>query len=60
MKKLLAIACIAGTTLGLAACESNNNSSYDSGSSYATDRTAGDVDAAPVRTERVFRSVQSK
>lgn len=60
MKKLAATLCIAGTALTLAACESSQGNTYDSGSSYATERTAGDVDAAPVRTERVFREQQTK
>ena len=60
MKKLAATLCIVGTALTLAACESTNNGTYDSGSSYANERTAGNVDAAPVRNERVFRSTQSK
>ena len=61
MKNLVAILCIAGSTLALAACETGNSGAYDSGASYATERTAGDVDAAPAPVqERVFREVQSK
>lgn len=57
MNKLFATLCIVGTALVLSACETAEKQSYDSGASYATDRTAGDVDA---RSERVFRRVQSK
>lgn len=60
MKKLAATLCIAGTVLALAACETNNTSSYDSGASYANDRTAGAVDRAPAQQERTFRATQSK
>ena len=59
MKKLAATICIVGTALTLSACETGHT--YDSGSSYATERTAGDVDgAAPVRRERVFKAQQMK
>ncbi len=60
MKKFAAIICIAGSTLALAACETGTT--YDSGASYATDRTAGDIDAAPapVQPERVFKAAQTK
>lgn len=60
MKKLAAILCIAGSTLALAACETGTT--YDSGASYANERTAGAVDTspAPAREERVFRDVQTK
>ena len=64
MKKFGTTLCIAGSVLALAACETSN--SYDSGASYATERTAGDVDAAaaqkpaPVKAERVFKAYQSK
>ena len=62
MKKLTLTLCILGTSLALAACETGTT--YDSGSSYATGRTAGEVDRAPVQaapeTERVFRQSQSK
>ena len=63
MKKFAATLCIAGSALALAACETSG--SYDSGASYATERTAGEVDAvmakpAPVKAERVFKTYQSK
>lgn len=64
MKKFATTLCIAGSVLALAACETGNT--YDSGASYATDRTAGDVDAmaakapAPVKAERVFKTYQTK
>lgn len=58
MNKFVATICIVGTALVLSACETA--SSYDSGASYATERTAGNVDAAPAKTERVFRRVQTK
>lgn len=61
MNKFAVTLCIAGTALALSACETGH--SYDSGASYATERTAGDVDAAPAPAapaERVFREAQSK
>lgn len=59
MKKFAATLCIIGTALVLSACETST--SYDSGSNYATGRTAGDVDTtAPVVQERVFREIQTK
>ncbi|MCK5284161.1 MAG: hypothetical protein KAJ86_01095 [Alphaproteobacteria bacterium] len=61
MKKFAAILCIAGSTLALAACETGTT--YDSSASFATDRTAGEIDAAPspvVQTERVFKAAQTK
>ncbi len=61
MKKFAATLCIAGTAIALSACETSG--SYDSGASYATERTAGDVDAAPAKAapaERVFREYQTK
>ena len=61
MKKFAATLCIAGTAIALSACETSD--SYDSGASYATERTAGDIDAAPVKAapaERVFREYQTK
>ena len=62
MNKFAATLCIVGTALALSACETGTT--FDSGSNYATSRTAGqlDAEAAPVvqRTERVFREVQTK
>lgn len=60
MKKFAATLCIVGSAIALSACETG--SSYDSGSSYATERTAGEIDAAPapVRAERVFKEYQAK
>jgi len=60
MKNFALALCIAGSALALAACETATT--YDSGSSFATSRTAGDVEAAPVqvRRERVFKKVQTK
>ena len=64
MKKFTTTLCIVGTAMALSAC----GTTYDSGANYATERTAGNVDAAPVavaqpapvQAERVFREVQSK
>ncbi len=61
MKKLATTLCFVGTAMALSAC----GTTYDSGASYATQRTAGNVDAvpapaAPVQAERVFREVQTK
>lgn len=66
MNKVLATLCIAGSVFALSACDTT--STYDSGSNYATSRTAGEVDAAPIKkkaykpapAERVFKEVQSK
>ncbi len=63
MKKFAATLCIAGSVLGLAACDTT--SSYDSGASYANERTAGEMDnaaraAAPVAAEKVFKTYQAK
>ncbi len=62
MKTLAVTLCIVGTAFALSACETS--SSYDSGSSYATSRTAGEVDSVdnvkPMKAERVFREVQTK
>lgn len=59
MKKIFATFCILGTAALLSACHTNGTTTYDSGANYATDRTAGEVDSAPVKTERVFRRVQT-
>ena len=62
MKKFAATLCIAGTAIALSACETGTT--YDSGASYATERTAGEVDAAApapaAPAERVFREYQTK
>jgi hypothetical protein len=64
MNKFAATLCIAGSVLGLAACDTT--SSYDSGASYANERTAGEMDgsmnkdAAPVQGEKVFKTYQNK
>ena len=63
MNKFAATLCIVGTALALSACETGTT--FDSGSNFATSRTAGaldQADPAPVvqRTERVFREVQTK
>ena len=61
MKKLLATLCIVGSTIALAACTTQNTTSYDAGASYATDRTAGEIDEAPAPApERVFKAAQTK
>jgi hypothetical protein len=57
MKKLAAILCIAGTTMTLAACETAQ--SVDNGPGYATERTAGDMNAS-APAERVFQEKQMK
>ena len=65
MKKFGTTLCIAGSVLALAGCHTTSGT-YDSGASYATERTAGEVDAvmvkkpAPVKAERVFKTYQSK
>ena len=62
MKKLATTLCFVGTAMALSAC----GTTYDSGASYATQRTAGNTDsvmvapAAPVQAERVFRDVMTK
>ncbi|MAI61891.1 MAG: hypothetical protein CBB87_05270 [Micavibrio sp. TMED27] len=60
MKKFSTTLCILGTAAALSAC----GTTYDSGSSYATDRTAGNANVAkPVMAapaERVFQEVQMK
>lgn len=64
MNKFAATLCIVGTALALSACETGTT--FDSGSNFATSRTAGQIDRvdtvkrAPVQTERVFREVQTK
>lgn len=71
MKKLLATLLIAGSTLGLAACETSGFGDVDTAPPYADERTvtysnntaapaAVVKKKAPARAERVFRSVQSK
>ncbi len=65
MNKFATTLCIAGSVLALAACSTSET--YDSGASYATERTAGEVDNAMKKTpadaekaERVFKTYQSK
>lgn len=61
MKKFAATLCLIGTAVAVSACESSQTTTYDSGANYANERTAGEMDAQPVRrTERVFRETQSK
>jgi hypothetical protein len=64
MKKFVATLCIAGSVLALAACESNSTGNVETAPPYATERTAGATDApvraSSARSERVFRSSQSK
>lgn len=65
MKKLIATLMIAGSTLGLAACGTTSGN-VDTAPPYADERTASHATQAvaavraPVKAERVFRSVQSK
>lgn len=63
MKKLAATLCIAGSVLGLAACESTGTGNVETAPPYASDRTAG-YDSTPAATapaaERSFRGAQSK
>lgn len=62
MKKLAATLCIAGTVLGLAACESTGSGNVETAPPYASERTAG-YDGAPAdapAAERSFRATQSK
>ena len=59
MKNLLATFVLVGAALSVSACSTGET--YDSGANYATERTAGDIDAAPAPVqERVFREVQTK
>jgi hypothetical protein len=62
MKKLAATLCIAGSVLGLAACESTGTGNVETAPPYASERTAGydSTPAAAPATERVFRGAQSK
>ncbi len=62
MKKLAATLCIAGTVLSLAACESTGTGNVETAPPYASERTAGSVDApaAEAQSERTFRGSQSK
>ncbi len=61
MKKLFTALCILGTTALLSACATPEEATtYDSGASYATDRTAGETNTAPVKVERVFKASQAK
>lgn len=63
MKKLAATLCIAGTVLGLAACDSTGMGNVETAPPYATERTAGAHDmpaATHASSERVFRGAQSK
>ncbi len=59
MKLFATTLCIVGTALALSAC----GSTYNSGASYATDRTAGHANAtkAPApAAEKVFKEMQVK
>ncbi len=56
MNKVFATFCIVGTALVLSAC--GTGYTFDSGASYATDRTAGTIDGKA--QERVFRDTQTK
>ncbi|MCC7304739.1 MAG: hypothetical protein IT558_00605 [Alphaproteobacteria bacterium] len=62
MKKFLSTLFIAGTVLTLAACESTGTGNVETAPPYASERTAGAMDApAPAASsERVFRGAQSK
>lgn len=60
MKKLATVLCMIGTVALVSACTSTNSATYDSGASYANERTAGAVDSAPASQERTFRATQSK
>lgn len=60
MKKLTLTLCVLASTAALAACETGTT--YDSGSSFANERTAGKTEGAKPapKAERVFREVQTK
>lgn len=63
MKKFAATLCIAGTALGLAACETSGTGAVDTAPPYADERTAGydsEPAPAPAPAERVFREYQTK
>jgi hypothetical protein len=63
MKKLVATLCIAGSVIGLSACESTGQGNVETAAPYASERTAGYGNEAvpePRRSERVFRDAQSK
>jgi len=61
MKKLAATLCFAALSLSVAACTTNDESTYNSSASYATDRTAGQQNTETMKKpERVFKSYQSK
>jgi hypothetical protein len=68
MKHIALTLCLAGAVVGLSACMST---SYDSGASYASGRTAGNVDygsreidepaySSDASTESSFKSQMSK
>jgi hypothetical protein len=58
MKKLVAILCIAGSTLALSACDSTGQGNVETAAPYASSRTAGGDVNAPA--ERVFQERQMK
>ncbi len=66
MKKLLATACILGSTLALTACDTTGSGYVDTQPPYAQERTVGDVTApapvaAPVKSaEPVFEKKVTK
>jgi hypothetical protein len=61
MKNLLTALLIAGSVVGLAACESTGSGNVETNVPYANERTAGATDApAPASEERSFRATQSK
>ncbi len=58
MKNIALTLLLAGSIFTLAACESSNT--YDAGASYATGRTAGEVDAAPIKQKKKARVFTEK
>lgn len=62
MKNIALTLLLAGSIFTLAACESSNT--YDAGASYASGRTAGEADGAPMvkkkKAEKVFNQKMYK
>lgn len=61
MKKLALTLCIAGSVLGLAACDTAGSGNVETAAPYESERTASHDTTAPAQqNERVFRQTQSK
>ena len=61
MKKLIASLCLLGSVVALSACDSTGEGYVDTQPPYATERTAGATQAAPVQSaEPVFEKKVTK